>query len=81
MFYAPWCPHCKKIKPEFSQVAKEINTEKKVTNLTERVQTLLSVENECEPSYKVFVTSCLLSSVCRLVTVSLCLSLFIMAPA
>lgn len=30
MFYAPWCPHCKKIKPEFSQVAKEINTEKKI---------------------------------------------------
>ncbi|XP_078376471.1 putative protein disulfide-isomerase A4 isoform X1 [Oculina patagonica] len=30
MFYAPWCPHCKKIKPEFSQVAKEVNTEKKV---------------------------------------------------
>lgn len=30
MFYAPWCPHCKKIKPEFSEVAKEVNTENKV---------------------------------------------------
>ena len=24
------CPHCKKIKPEFSEVAKEVNTENKV---------------------------------------------------
>ncbi|XP_058964969.2 probable protein disulfide-isomerase A4 [Pocillopora verrucosa] len=30
MFYAPWCPHCKRIKPEFSEVAKEVNTENKV---------------------------------------------------
>lgn len=27
MFYAPWCPHCKKMKPEFSKAAKEINTD------------------------------------------------------
>ncbi|CAH3172769.1 unnamed protein product [Porites evermanni] len=30
MFYAPWCPHCKKIKPEYSSAAKKVNTENKV---------------------------------------------------
>lgn len=27
MFYAPWCPHCKKVKPEYSKVAKQVNIE------------------------------------------------------
>ncbi|XP_020917391.1 protein disulfide-isomerase A5 [Exaiptasia diaphana] len=30
MFYAPWCPHCQKLKPAFGEVAKEVNTEKKI---------------------------------------------------
>lgn len=30
MFYAPWCGHCKKMKPAYSEAAKIINTENQV---------------------------------------------------
>ena len=29
LFYADWCGHCKKIKPEWDETAKEVNKEDK----------------------------------------------------
>merc|ERR1719427_86991 len=49
MFYAPWCGHCKRMKPQYSEAAKEINTEDKVAGKLAAVDcTGKSNEKLCE---------------------------------
>ncbi|KAK2570032.1 Protein disulfide-isomerase A5 [Acropora cervicornis] len=44
MFYAPWCPHCKKVKPEYSKVAKQVNIENKAEGALGAVDCTLEKE-------------------------------------
>ena len=58
------CPHCKKIKPEYSSAAKKVNTENKVEGAMGAVdcatETNLCKEQEVKgyPTCKYFFTSC-----------------------
>ena len=52
------CPHCKKIKPEFSRVAREVNTENKVTELLLNVAYVRRVVWDIRQAVKTPETRC-----------------------
>lgn len=57
-FYAPWCGHCKKLQPEWEQLAKKISKEVKVAKVDATVETRLASKFQVKgyPSIKYFPT-------------------------